>query len=1187
MPWADAFAQRLEQRRLEVLEQRIDVDLELGRARELVGELEDLVRAYPLAEPLWAQRMIALYRCGRQADALRAYSDLRSTLTEELGIEPSRALADLEVRILDQDEELLARGPAIRAAPTAEARDLPIGTVTFLLTDIVGSTEMWDEHAPEMAVAVREHESIIGSVVAAHSGHLLKHRGEGDSTLSVFDRAIDAIEAAIDLRDRFDEERDALAMPLTVRTALHTGEVEQRDRDYFGPTLNRAARIRALTTGGEILCSRATAELVADALPPSAALVELGALRLRGLRRNEVVFRVVRRDGSLPTDERPATAPAESAAEKARAERPVRIDLNDQSSLVAREAEMDRLVDVCAGARSGRPSVLFVRGDAGVGKTRLLNDFVDSSLDDFDVHVISCTPQGASARVALADLVRRASRSDADADEQIVMLLEDRAEREGNTGADIARVRRLTVLRNAIRALADERPALLLVEDVHWAEPGFVDLLEFVVQDVLGQRQSLPLSLVITRRTFAVPAEVEAVLARLERLPRARTMSLRPLREPDVDELVRSFGVDPPGRSLIRLLYQRSRGNPLYVREALRRIADLDGFVRRAGSIETRLSPTEFGAPADLRELVALRLADIPDDVHDALALAAIAGFEFDPDLVEQVGPSDVASQLATAARAGLIAETAGGYRFTHPIIHSAVYDDVPPGRRRMHHRTLAAAIDRLPPPRRAERVLEFAHHALEGGIEDAPAYLADDLEAAGRRAGALAEWGEAARCYDGAIGVAERTGAPAERVAWMHYSSGLAHERNYDGVTARQRYWSALSLGQSLDNRELWGRSALAVATQTSVSHLNAATGEYDERAWTALVAALESVGPEMPRLRAELLCKFAEMRYQSVDVPAGLDAAAEAVHLAEVAGGGEILVVCQSTLAYGYLTAGNAAAALAVLADVRDRIDSDLNPQDQGFALARLGLAHLALGRLDDALGATHDAFVVFDAARHQSGACMAETISADIFLRCGDRKEGERRAKEAARRYRISGYSQAPPILYSALIAARSADGDVEAAEEALDGWRATGQRGRAWARALLAARARVAGAGNEMPERIEQMMAAATDPSILQIGWLGVLAEVARAFAAPELAQSVLDALDRRASPDVVFSAGFPFHELATRAVAGDALGRHDAQTAYGDAAAVVAATGAEPEARRMTLAASRAGVEPESSTTKHS
>jgi hypothetical protein len=676
--------------------------------------------------------------------------------------------------------------------------------------------------------------------------------------------------------------------------------------------------------------------------------------------------------------------------------------------------------------------------------------------------------------------------------------------------------------------------------------------------------------LVVSRRTFAVPANVEAVLARLERLVGAKTMTLRPLREVDVDDLVRSFGVDPPGRLLVRLLYERSRGNPLYVREALRRIDDLDGFVQRNGRIETRLAATEFGAPADLRELVSLRLQGMDDAVMEALALAAVAGFEFDPSLLAQVGPTRVADHLAEASRSGLLSETSAGYRFTHPIIHAAVYDDIAPDRRRRHHRTLAAALDRLPDNQRREHLLEFAHHVLEGGLEDVPGRVSADLWQAGRRAADLAEWGEAARCYDGAIALAVREGANETHVSWMRYWSGRAHERYYDPETAVQFYAAALESGRRLQDTELWGRAALALATRTSVAHSNAAIGDYDQAAWDALVNALQHVTASTPALRAQLLCKYAEMQYQALDLAAGLEAAAEALELVRT-GAPDLILVCESTLAYGHLAAGDAVSAVDLLAGVRDRIEPATSANDEGFALARLALAELALGWLDDALRTTQDAFVVFDSTRHHAGACMAQTIAADILLRQGQLSAGEAQAREAAQLYRISAYSQSPPVLYSALVAARSDAGDFQGARAALDAWSETGERGQGLARSLLAVRAGDLDSASAVRERAHRIMARAQTPSIVQIGQLGALAEIAAALDDTDLARQVLDALERRVAPEIVFAPGLPFHAAHIRATALRTLHSPEAMAATHEAVVATESTGVEPQAFRARAA----------------
>ncbi len=135
--------------------------------------------------------------------------------------------------------------------------------MTFLLSDIEGSTAAWEADSDAMAAALARHDELVEQVVTSRGGRLIKTRGEGDATFSVFERPSSAAVAAIELQDAISHERWTLREPMRVRVALHTGEVELRDGDYFGRAVNRAARLRSLATGGQILCSGAIAELVA------------------------------------------------------------------------------------------------------------------------------------------------------------------------------------------------------------------------------------------------------------------------------------------------------------------------------------------------------------------------------------------------------------------------------------------------------------------------------------------------------------------------------------------------------------------------------------------------------------------------------------------------------------------------------------------------------------------------------------------------------------------------------------------------------------------------------------------------------------------------------------------------------------------------------------------------------------
>jgi DNA-binding NarL/FixJ family response regulator/class 3 adenylate cyclase len=208
--------------------------------------------------------------------------------------------------------------------------------VTFVLTDIVGSTRLWQRSAAAMDAALARHGALIESSVSAHTGTVLKARGEGDSTFSVFGRASDAVRAALELQRALTAEPWPAGTELSVRVAVHSGEAIQRDGDYFGPAVNRVARLRGLGTGGEVLLSGTTADLVVDDLPAGVRLVELGAIHLRDLDRAERVFGLAAEGIAapviVPIDE-PA-APTTAEGDDAAAARVIRVVVADDQALV-------------------------------------------------------------------------------------------------------------------------------------------------------------------------------------------------------------------------------------------------------------------------------------------------------------------------------------------------------------------------------------------------------------------------------------------------------------------------------------------------------------------------------------------------------------------------------------------------------------------------------------------------------------------------------------------------------------------------------------------------------------------------------------------------------------------------------------------------------------------------------------
>jgi predicted ATPase/class 3 adenylate cyclase len=232
--------------------------------------------------------------------------------------------------------------------------ELPTGTVTFLFTDIEGSTRLWERHPTPMRASLARHDTLLRSAIEAHGGYVLKT--VGDAFCAAFAAPPDALTAALAAQCALFTEGWEEFGPLRVRMALHTGVVEERGRDYFGPPLNRVARLLALGHGGQTLLSRATYELVRDALPEGVRLQDLGAHRLKDLQRSEQVFQLLHPD--LPADFPPlkslGTLPHNLPIQ------PTPFLGRDQETAVVRDYLLREEV-----------RLLTLTGPAGSGKTRL------------------------------------------------------------------------------------------------------------------------------------------------------------------------------------------------------------------------------------------------------------------------------------------------------------------------------------------------------------------------------------------------------------------------------------------------------------------------------------------------------------------------------------------------------------------------------------------------------------------------------------------------------------------------------------------------------------------------------------------------------------------------------------------------------------------------------------------------
>src|SRR5918994_1483381 len=244
----------------------------------------------------------------------------------------------------------------------------PTGTVTFLFTDIEGSTKLWEKSPTAMHAALTRHDTILREAIEGHGGFVFKT--VGDAFCAAFPTALGALESALAAQSAlFSEAWVEEIVALRARMALHTGATHEQDGDYFGPPLNRVARLLSAGHGGQVLLSSSTQELVRDQLPPNAHLRDLGERHLKDLARPERVFQ-------LTTPDLPSEFPSLRTLESYSNNLPLQA-----TPLIGREREVEA---VCGRLRSPETRLLTLVGPGGTGKTRVGLQAAAELVDDFE-----------------------------------------------------------------------------------------------------------------------------------------------------------------------------------------------------------------------------------------------------------------------------------------------------------------------------------------------------------------------------------------------------------------------------------------------------------------------------------------------------------------------------------------------------------------------------------------------------------------------------------------------------------------------------------------------------------------------------------------------------------------------------------------------------------------------------------
>lgn len=652
-------------------------------------------------------------------------------------------------------------------------------TVTALFADVVGSTSLGEQVDPEaMRNALERYFGAMRVIVEGHGGTVEKFIG--DAVLAVFgipnvheDDALRAVRAAVAMRDELERLRPELGIELRARIGINTGEVVAGEGDTFatGDTLNVAARLEQWAEPDEILIGASTEQLVSDQI----RVETLEPLLLKGKAEPVAAFRLLEVLG-IDRDVRRLVGP-----------------------FVGRRPELEQLnreIDRTVAEASCR--LVAITGEAGIGKSRLVREFA-SQIDDTARLLIgrSLSYGEGITYWPLRDVVHQLAGTEPLP--KLTQLLEDDtvagtvagAIGAASTAATSAEIQ--WSVRRLFETVAAERPLVLVLDDLHWAEPTFLDLVDYLH----GFIRSVPVLLVATGRPEL-----------LDSRPEWRTVALQlsPLTEVEATELVQALSSGSTDDVSERVV-ESAEGNPLFVEQ-------LCAIVTETG---------ELALPPSVHALLATRIDQLPAAERAVAERGAIEGRLFHRGSVNELSADairpEVAAHLASLVRRDLIrpAESlvAGddAYRFSHALVREAVYSATPKADRAELHEDFAGWLERTGDSGlgQLEEILGYhleQAHELRGEVmppdqrtRDLGARAARLLGAAGRRALARGDFRAAENLLQRAVAVVPSD--DRDRVRYLiDLSETVSHTRDVAEALrlAEQARAHAMATGDQAD---------------------------------------------------------------------------------------------------------------------------------------------------------------------------------------------------------------------------------------------------------------------------------------------------------------------------------------------------------------------------------------------------
>lgn len=688
-PFAAAAIRRLEELRLAALELAIDQDLAAGRHREVIGELDALVAQEPLNERFHAQRMLALYRSGRQSEALAAYRTARDVLIDEVGLEPGPELRRLNDAMLQHDPALDVPGAAPAAArPAAAPAQSERRMVTVVSAGVTNAAALATDLDPEALhrVIARFADTCAG-IVERHGGTV--DRRAAETAIGFFgltaaheDDALRALRAAIDLRETAADWND-----VQLGIGIDCGEVfvgsgARGERFASGRALSLAGRLQEAAPEAGILLSKEVHRLVEQAVvaEPAPPVGDAGAWQLIDMRSDD------------------------QAAHSA-------------GPFVGRDAELDALrsnfADAC---REPGCRLVTLVGPAGIGKSRLARELIGAVGDDATVVVGRCLSYGVGITYGpVAEIVRQLGGppriaellSDDPQAAQRVLGAIGASEEPGQAEEIFWGFRRL------LEEVARERPLVVAMEDVHWAEPTLLDLLDYVA----AFSRDLPILLVCLARPELLESRPMWTAPQAGRSVHV----LEPLAQEHAQELAQALGADEQAAPIV----QAAEGNPLFLEQLV---------AVRAEDGDTALPPT-------IHAVLAARIDRLEPAERAVLLRASVEGRTFHAGALRELLPEDeratmsqhlvrlVHKQLIRVDRAQLPGEDA--FRFAHALVREAAYEGLSKQLRADLHERLGRWLDERPeaPEEIGAFNLEQAH-LLRTELGTATRELGDEVAA-------------------------------------------------------------------------------------------------------------------------------------------------------------------------------------------------------------------------------------------------------------------------------------------------------------------------------------------------------------------------------------------------------------------------------------------------------------------------